>query len=452
MRNRAVIILSWCLLLSASSAQDRIRVITIDGSINPASAQYVHDALGQADRDGCNAMVIELNTPGGLLSSTRDIVSDLLDARIPIIVYVTPKGGQAASAGAFITMAAHWAVMAPGTNIGASHPVGMGGETTADSSDVGMTKATNDAAAFARTIARKRTRNTDMAERFVRASESLTEEEALAFGVIDTIAANLDEILLQIDGRRFETTRGSTTLRTRHATIERRAMSFREQLLDILSDPNIAYILMMLGIYGLFFELYNPGSVFPGVVGGISLILALYSFNTLPLNSAGIALITLSIILFLLEIKVISHGVLSIGGVLALLLGSLMLFDAPDGWDVIEVSLSVILTTTACTAAFFLFVLSKGVAIQRRKPVTGVEGLIGECGIAIDDLTPGGRVQVHGENWTAIARSPLARGCPIIVHAVSNLTLMVDAASPQHRRDDTIPHPPSEASSAEPTN
>lgn len=429
MRTRLLVLFVWCLFAAVSWAQPRISVIRIDGSINPSSARYVRDALERARQEGCTALLLELNTPGGLLSSTRDIVSDLLASPLPVIVYVAPSGAQAASAGAFVTMAAHVAVMAPGTNIGASHPVNVGGENPSDSTDIGMTKATNDAAAFARTIAARRGRNVDMAERFVRQSESITDQEALAAGVIDTIAATRSELLGMLEGRRVVTASGEHVLRTRDAVVEQHEMNFREQLLDLLSDPNIAYILMMLGMYGLFFELYNPGSVFPGVVGGISLILALYSFNTLPLNTAGIALILLSIILFLLEIKVVSHGLLSIGGVLALLLGSLMLFDSPDGWEVIEVSLSVILTITLCTTLFFLFVLGKGVAIQKRKPVTGVEGLVGEMGIAIDALAPVGRVLVHGEYWNARADHSLAAGTTVIVRAVANLLLFVEEAT-----------------------
>lgn len=438
MRTRSILFLVWGLLATVTWAQPRISVITIDGSINPASARHIRDALEDARQSGCAALVLELDTPGGLLSSTRDIVSDLLGSPLPVIVYVSPAGAQAASAGAFVTMAAHVAVMAPGTNIGASHPVNVGAENPSDSTDIGMTKATNDAAAFARTIAARRGRNVAMAEQFVRRSVSITDQEALAAGVIDTIAPSLEVLLAMLDGRRVVTARGEQTLDTRNARIERHAMHTREQLLDILSDPNIAYILMMLGIYGLFFELYNPGSVFPGVVGGISLILALYSFNTLPLNTAGIALILLSIILFLLEIKVVSHGVLSIGGVLALLLGSLMLFDSPDGWEVVKVSLSVVLTITLCTTVFFLIVLGKGVAIQKKKPVTGVEGLIGEQGTTIDALAFQGRVLVHGEYWHARADRPVPAGRTVTVRAVANLLLIVEeapepAAPPLHQ-------------------
>lgn len=439
MRTRSILFLLWGMLATVTWAQPRISVITIDGSINPASARHIHDALERAQQSGCVALVLELDTPGGLLSSTRDIVSDLLGSPLPVIVYVAPSGAQAASAGAFVTMAAHVAVMAPGTNIGASHPVNVGTENSSDSTDIGMTKATNDAAAFARTIAARRGRNVGMAEQFVRRSVSITDQEALAAGVIDTIAPSLDALLAMLDGRRVLTTRGEQTLRTRDAEVERHAMHLREQLLDILSDPNIAYILMMLGIYGLFFELYNPGSVFPGVVGGISLILALYSFNTLPLNTAGIALILLSVILFLLEIKVVSHGLLSIGGVLALLLGSLMLFDSPDGWEVVKVSLSVVLTITVCTTVFFLFVLGKGVAIQKKKPVTGVQGLIGELGTTIEPLTPRGRVLVHGEYWNAMADHPIPSGRTVAVRAVANLLLIVEEAP---AAPDTTTHKP----------
>lgn len=416
------------LSVTAMAQQKKVTVITINGSINPASASYVHDALSHAQKERHLALILQLNTPGGLLQSTRNIVSDFLSASIPVIVFVSPRGGQAASAGAFITLSAHVAVMAPGTNIGAAHPVTMSeGENTDDSTNIMMTKATNDAAAFARTIAEKRGRNVTWAEESVRKSSSLTEREALDLNVIDFVADNIEDLIRKLDGYSVETVDGKVILYTDDIEVEYTEMTFKEKFLDTLSDPNIAYILMMLGIYGLFFELYNPGSIFPGVVGGICLILAFYSLNTLPVNYAGIALIFFGIVLFVLEIKVVSHGVLSIGGVVSLFLGSLMLFQTPTGVEFFEVSLSVILSVTLCTAAFFLFIVGKGIAIMKRKPTTGYEGLIGETGVVIDTCNPIGRVMVHGEYWKARATGKMIeQGTQVAVVAVKDMVVTVE--------------------------
>ena len=416
------------LIAGSVHAQDVVSVISISGSINPASAQYVHDALQTAQEESVTAFILELNTPGGLLQSTRNIVTDFLSSSVPVIVYVHPRGGQAASAGAFITMAANIAAMAPGTNIGAAHPVTMQGDNTADSVNIMMTKATNDAAAFARTIAEKRGRNIDWAESSVRSSSSLTESEALEMNVVDLVASSLEDLLEKIDSMTVETKNGTKVLHTAGCRIVRVDMPFKEKVLDILSDPNIAYLLLMLGMYGLFFEMYNPGSIFPGVVGGICIILAFYSLNTLPVNYAGVALILFGIILFLLEIKIVSHGLLSIGGVISLLLGSLMLFNTPTGFDFVEISLPVVIAVTACSAAFFLFIVGKGIAIMKRKPATGAEGMIGEIGIVVEDLSPVGRMLVHGEYWNATVKDPrrtVSKGDKAVVQAVHDMLLTV---------------------------
>ena len=411
--------------------------IVVAGSINPASAKYIHDAVELAGKDGAEALLLELDTPGGLLASTRDIVSDFLSSPVPVIVYVSPAGAQAASAGAFVTMAAHVAAMAPGTNIGAAHPVtlGEGTQNIADSTNVPLTKATNDAAAFARTIAEKRGRNVAWAEAAVRGSVSITETEALRDSVVDVVAQDVRALLASIDGREVRTTEGTHVLRTARAELRDIDMTFQQKLLDTLSDPNIAYILLMLGMYGLFFELYNPGAIFPGVVGGICLILAFYSMNTLPVNYAGLALIIFGIILFILEIKVVSHGLLSVGGVISLFLGSLMLIESPPGAEFLEISMSVIIAVTACTAAFFLFVVGKGIAIMRRSPTTGTEGMLGEIGTAREDLDPEGSVAVHGEIWNARTADGgrIAAGTTVRIVGLRSLTITVRAADDAKR-------------------
>jgi membrane-bound serine protease (ClpP class) len=366
------------IILFASSAQTVVS-IKIDGTINPASAEFLHGALLKAAERNAECLILHLNTPGGLLKSTRVMVTDILESKIPVIVYVAPPGAQSASAGVFITLAAHYAAMAPGTNIGAAHPVTLqGGQDTTM-----IEKATNDAAAFVRTIAEKRHRNIAWAEEAVRKSLSITETEALKTQVIDGIAKNLDSLLIMLDGKSFETFSGIKTVHTKGAGVEQWEMSFTERLLDVLSDPNIAYILMLLGMYGLIFELYNPGAILPGVVGGICLILAFYSMHTLPINYAGLALILFSVVLFIADIKVASHGLLSVGGVISLILGSMMLIRSESALEFVQLSFSVILTCAALSLLFFMFLVGLGVRALRSKPTTGQEGLVGEVGEAM---------------------------------------------------------------------
>jgi membrane-bound serine protease (ClpP class) len=401
-----------------------VEVIDIDGAINPAASDFIHSAIERTVEDHAQCLIIELNTPGGLLKSTRVIVTDFLTSRVPIIVYVSPSGSQAASAGVFVTLAANIAAMAPGTNIGAAHPVTMGQGQTEDS--VMMGKVTNDAAAFIRTIAEKRSRNVQWAEDAVRKSVSITETEALKQKVIDVIAKNVDDLLSQIDGKQIETASGTKTLEVKDAVIRTIPMGWRHEVLNILSDPNIAYILLMLGFYGLLFELYNPGSILPGIVGVISIVLAFYSLHTLPVNYAGLALIVFSIVLFVAELKVQSHGMLAAGGILSLILGSMMLFDTEPSFEFVRLSWAVILPTVLFTAAFFLFAIGMGIRAQRRKPTTGREALVGEVGVAIETLNPSGQVRIHGEIWNAEADgAKIQSGKHIKVLKVENLKLKV---------------------------
>jgi membrane-bound serine protease (ClpP class) len=411
------------IILSVFTAEAKVvYVITIDGTINPASAEYLHTEIQRASSDNVECLILRLNTPGGLLKSTRVMVSDILDSPVPIIIYIAPAGAQAASAGVFITLAAHIAVMAPGTNIGAAHPVTTGEEMDS----IMMTKVTNDAAAFIRTISEKRHRNMTWAEDAVRKSLSLTETEALQKNVIDTIATSLTDLLIKIDGKRVETSSGSKILSTRDASIVEREKTFQQKFLDILSDPNITYIFMMLGIYGLLFELYNPGAILPGIVGVIGLVLAFYSLHTLPINYAGLALIIFGIILFVLEIKITSHGFLTAGGVTSLVLGSIMLFQSNSALDMLSLSWEVIAVVALFTTLFFLFAIGMGIRAQKRKPTTGEQGLLGQIGETITDLNPEGQVRLHGEIWNAIALQPeIKKGTKVIVEQVENLTIKV---------------------------
>lgn len=401
----------------------KVYTITVDGSINPATADYILRGIDHATKESASALVINLNTPGGLLKSTRTITGAILDAPVPIIVYVTPNGAHAGSAGVFITLAAHVAAMAPGTNIGAAHPVSMQGGVDS----VMNAKITNDAIAFITTIAQKRSRNVEWAQNAVRHSYSITSSEALEINVIDMIAPNLQTLLQQVDGKKVELGEGYFVLQTNRAAIEPIEMSLAEKLLNIISDPNIAYILMMLGFYGLLFEIYNPGAIFPGIIGAISIILAFYAMNTLPVNYAGMALIILAIILFLLEIKVVSHGLLAIGGVIALFIGSLMLIKEDNFTGFISISKSVIITATIVTALFFLFVVGMGLKAQKGKQVTGMPGLMGQSGEALEDIETTGYVMVMGERWLAESKSgKIEKGKKVRVTAFKDFKLFVE--------------------------
>jgi membrane-bound serine protease (ClpP class) len=401
-------------------------LLTIDGAINPATSDYIKTGLEKADSDNAEFLIIKLNTPGGLLKSTRIIVSDLLDSPIPTIVYVAPSGAQAASAGTFITMAAHVAVMAEGTNIGAASPVTMQGQ--ADSTM--MKKATNDAAAFIRTISEKRDRNIEWAEKAVREAVSITETEAEEKNVINFIAKDVNELLSKLDGYKIKTENDTITLSTQNLDLIEKDMSFQQNLLNILSDPNIAYILFMIGIYGLLFELYNPGAIFPGVIGGISLILAFYSMHTLPVNYAGVALILLAVVLFILEVNIVSHGALTVGGVVALFFGSIMLIDQESALQAIDISLPLIILVVVLTVLFFLFAIGFGLKAQRSKTMTGADGLVGTTGIAASDINPKGSVKLHGEIWNAESiDEKIEKGEQVVVKEVSNLWLKVKKLS-----------------------
>jgi len=423
----ALIFVAAALPLSAQT----VNVITLDATINPATAEFIHEEIQRSAARHDQCIVIRLNTPGGLLKSTRMIVSDILTAPLPVVVYVSPSGAQSASAGSFITLAAHIAAMAPGTNIGAAHPVGMQG---AEPDSIMNAKATNDAAAFIRTISEKRHRNVRWAEDAVRRSIAITETEALRDSVIDLVATSVPELLRAIDGRRVETDAGTVTLSTARAEVIDTPMGWKFRLLDILSDPNIAYIFFLLGLYGLIFELYNPGAIFPGVVGVIALILAFYSMHTLPVNYAGLALMVFGVILFVLEIKITSHGLLTVGGVISLLLGSVMLINPESSLELIAISWGVIIPAVLCTALFFLLAIGIGIRAQRRKPVTGAEGIVGEEGEAVTPLSPSGNVRVHGEIWNAVASgAALPAGARVTVESVRGLTLTVRGTeSPTH--------------------
>lgn len=409
-------------LFPASLVAQKVVSIKVDGSINPVSADFIHNAIEKAKNEKAECLIIQLNTPGGLFKSTREIVSDILESPVPVIVFVSPGGAHAGSAGVFITLAAHIAAMAPGTNIGAAHPVTMQLIDT-----IMNEKITNDAAAFIRTIAEKRNRSLAWAESSVRRSFAYTETEALEDSAIDLIAKNELELLKLIDGRTVVLSSGAKTLHTASATIEEYKMSVWEKLLDLISDPNITYILFLVGLFGILFELYNPGAILPGIAGVIALVLSLYSMHTLPINYAGLALIIFAVILFLLEIKIVSHGLLAIGGIISLLLGSMMLLKSGSSLEVAKISRSVIFSATAVTALFFLFVVGVGIKAQRRKVVTGAEGMIGATGEVIEMLAPTGTVKAQGEIWNAESiAGNIPAGEKVKITALKNMKLFVE--------------------------
>lgn len=412
----------WIFLSPIAHAQT-VLSLSIEGSINPASAAFIHNGIEKAHQEKAQCLIIRLNTPGGLLESTRAIVSDILQSPVPVIVYVAPPGAHAGSAGVFVTLAADIAAMAPGTNIGAAHPVSLQGPM-----DTVMNgKATNDAAAFIRTIAQKRKRNFTWAEEAVRKSLSITENEALEQHVIDLVASNDQDLLHKIDGKTIQLSSGQVTLHTKNAVINTYEMSYTESILNLISDPNIAYIMLLIGIYGILFELFNPGAILPGIAGVIALILAFYSMHALPVNYAGLALIVFGIILFLLEIKIVSHGLLAIGGIISLTLGSFMLIRASSSLEVVRISTSVIISAAVVTTLFFLFVIGLGLRAQKPKPVTGVDGLVGITGEAFSALNPEGTVRVHGEIWNAESlKGPIQQGEKVLIKAVKGLRLYVE--------------------------
>jgi membrane-bound serine protease (ClpP class) len=394
--------------------------IVIDGGINPAVDDFIRESIGRARSAGANALIIQLDTPGGLLSSTRTIVKDILGAPLPVIVYVAPSGAGAGSAGVFITLSGHIAAMAPGTNIGAAHPVtGGGGEVKGVMGE----KIENFTASFSEAIAQKRGRNAEWAIQAVRRSVSITEKEALAKNVIDIVAKDLDDLLAQADGKKVDIDGREQTLALKGAQVERFEMGLKQIIINTLSDPNIAYLLLMAGILGLYMEFSHPGVIFPGVAGAIALLLALTSFQLLPINYAGLILMVLGIALLVGEAFIPSFGVLGIGGIVSLALGSLLLFDT-QGSDLI-VDRSIVFTAVATLSAFMLAIGYLVFKAQRRRPTMGLEGLVGEIGEVRVHLCPMGKVFVHGEYWNAEGDADIPAGERVRIVGFDGMRLKV---------------------------
>jgi membrane-bound serine protease (ClpP class) len=397
-------------------AGDEVIIMELDGSINPGTAYYTVRGIEEAESTGAALIIIQMDTPGGLANSMRTMVKAIMNSTVPVVVYVAPAGAGAASAGVMVTVSAHIAAMAPGTNIGAAHPVTAdGGEITKTMSE----KVVNDMVSYSRGIAQERGRNGEWVEKAIRESVSITSDEALEKNVIDLIAKDTDELLQLIDNREVTLASGKVTLNTKGLNKVYYKPGFRDRILKTISDPNIAYILLMIGLAGLYFELAHPGVIFPGVIGAISLILAFFSFQTLSVNYAGLILIILAIILFIAEIKITSHGLLSLGGVIALTIGTIMLFED------VRVSLRLMAPTIILIAGFFIVVSSLAFRAYRSKPKGGMEGLIGEIGEVKGPIDPEGLIFVQGELWRAISKEKIEPGEKVEVVSAKGLVLNV---------------------------
>ncbi|MBO8131621.1 MAG: nodulation protein NfeD [Candidatus Marinimicrobia bacterium] len=426
----SVIMLS---IICVNLSGKEIWILEYDGIINPIASKYVLSNLNKADTSKVECLIIKLDTPGGLMSSMRDIIKGFLNSDIPIVVYIYPRGAQAASAGVFITVAAHIAAMSPGTNIGAAHPVNLGGggifggKPDSANTKTMMEKVTNDAVAFIKSIAHERGRNEQWVEDAVRKSVSITETEALEKNVIDIIANDTEDLIARINGKKVKVKSSVKIIKTTNARIVERPIGWHFKILNTISDPNIAYLFLILGFYGLFFELSNPGSIFPGVLGAIFLILAFFSFQILPINYAGLALIAIGIILFILEVKITSYGLLTIGGIISMIIGSMMLINTQEApKQLFSVSLQVIIPIVVITAILFILALSLALKTHKKKVSTGREGLIGSVGSAITDIDKEGMVLVHGEYWKAKSNIKINKGDKIKVIGIDQMVLKVE--------------------------
>ena len=433
-----LLIFSWSSPLVAQEGDHAIW-LTIDGAIGPASHDYLKRSFDKAIEQNAQVIIIQMNTPGGLDASMRDIIRDIIASPIPVISFVSPSGSRAASAGTYILYASHIAAMGPATNLGAATPVQItgfppgggafdkdpeGGDDQKQASQDPMTsKIINDAVAYIRGLAQMRGRNADWAEQAVRDAASLTAEEAVSEGVIDLMATSIPDLLSKIDGRTINVLGQEKTLSTKNMTVQRLEQDWRTRLLAVITDPNVAYILMLLGIYALIFEFSNPGTIFSGVIGAVFLLLALFAFQVLPINYAGLALILLGIAFMLGEVFVPSFGALGIGGVIAFVIGSVMLLDT--GVPGYGVSIPLIATFALLSAAFFMLILGMAIKARQRPVVSGMEQLIDGVGEVLEDFDCHGWIRIHGERWAVQTNTPLKHGQKVRVTAVNGLVLMV---------------------------
>jgi len=402
---------------------DGIIVVKIEGAINPVVAEFVANEIRSANTSSEELIVIRMDTPGGLDTSMRKIIKAIQSSKIPVASFVSPSGSRAASAGTFIAIASHIAAMEPGTNIGAAHPVNLMGGGTGGQAKVMEDKVVNDASAYIRSLAEKRGRNTHWAELSVRKSVSVSAEEAKRLNVIDLVAANLDSLVLALDKREVKLGGSIITLNTAEKNIIFKEMNSRQRILDIIASPNVAYVLMMLGLVGLYFELSNPGLILPGVVGSVSLILALYAMQNLPINYAGLLLIVLGVVLLIAEVIVMSYGLLAMSGAISIFLGSIMLIDSED--PAMQISKMILYPTLGMTFLFSLGTIYLAKKAHQLVTITGMEGLIGEVGVVKETLNLEGRVLIHGEMWKAESDTLISVGEKVLVEVVKGLKIQV---------------------------
>jgi len=422
-RKLLVIALLFMVWPSNAFGSNSIIVIEVEGVINPVVAEFVTNEIRSANTSSEELIVIRMDTPGGLDASMRKIIKAIQSSKIPVASFVSPGGSRAASAGTFITIASHIAAMEPGTNIGAAHPVNLMGGGTGEQAKVMEDKVVNDASAYIRSLAEQRGRNAHWAELSVRKSVSVSAEEAKRLNVIDLVAANLDSLVLALDKREVKLRGSIITLNTAERNITFKEMNSRQRILDIIASPNVAYVLMILGLVGLYFELSNPGLILPGVVGSISLVLALYAMQTLPINYAGLLLIILGVVLLIAEVNVMSYGLLAMSGAISIFLGSIMLIDSDD--PAMQISKMILYPTLGMTFLFSIGSIYLAKKAHQLRTTTGMEGLLGEIGVVKETLNPEGRVLIHGEMWKAESDTVISVGEKVSVEVVKGLKIQV---------------------------
>jgi len=422
---RKLLVIALLLMVWPANAfgSNSIIVIEVEGAINPVVAEFVTNEIRSANTSSEELIVIRMDTPGGLDTSMRKIIKAIQSSKIPVASFVSPGGSRAASAGTFITIASHIAAMEPGTNIGAAHPVNLMGGGTGEQAKVMEDKVVNDASAYIRSLAEQRGRNAHWAELSVRKSVSVSAEEAKRLNVIDLVAANLDSLVLALDKREVKLRGSIITLNTAERNITFKEMNSRQRILDIIASPNVAYVLMILGLVGLYFELSNPGLILPGVVGSISLVLALYAMQTLPINYAGLLLIILGVVLLIAEVNVMSYGLLAMSGAISIFLGSIMLIDSDD--PAMQISKMILYPTLGMTFLFSIGSIYLAKKAHQLRTTTGMEGLLGEIGVVKETLNPEGRVLIHGEMWKAESDTVISVGEKVSVEVVKGLKIQV---------------------------